>query len=80
MILDANSAVTVAHGFSETFALLPFRIARPHIAGIINAIRRKNEFMATLVDIVKFEAVEKQLGRMKSLAAGVVLDAKSCPK
>jgi hypothetical protein len=80
MILDVDSAVTVARGFSETFAFLPFRIARPHIVGIINAIRRKNEFMGNLVDIVKFEAVEKQLGRMKSLASGVAFDARSCPK
>jgi hypothetical protein len=80
MILDVDSAVTVARGFSERFAFLPFRNARPHIVGIINAIRRKNRFMATLVNIVKFEAVKKQLGRIKSLAAGLVFDARSCPK
>jgi hypothetical protein len=80
MVADVESAKTVAQGFSQSLAFLPFRLARPLIIDIFRAIREKNEFSGALAEVVRSEAVSAQLSRVGSLAAGVVCEALKCGK
>ena len=78
MIRDVNDPVEVAQRFGKDFAFLPFRTARSILAGFFQSVREKFEFSRTLNRILKYEAVQKQMTRIKDLTGGRVYDAVRC--
>ena len=70
--------IFVTKQFSSLFSFLPFKDARPLIARLFRAIREKNEFTRTFSRIVKEEAIEAQIKRVKDLGRGFNYDAVRC--
>ena len=75
---ECKDQTEIARKFTKVFAFLPLKTARPIFKKFFDSIREKFEFTATVNQILKYEAVQKQLTRVHDLSAGKVYDAVRC--
>ena len=78
MVRDVSDPQIVSRRFTKSFGFLPFKTARPILARFFRSVREKCEFMQTLNDILKCEAVEKQMAHVIGLSSGRVYHAVHC--
>ena len=78
MVRDVKEPRVVAQRFTRAFGFLPFRTARSILSNFFRSVHEKFAFSKTLNDIVKCEAVQKQMSQITDIAAGHVYHADRC--